>query len=150
IFDAVVAAGGAEDSGAGRIFRAFAGDREAAATVEHEVNLVGTRVRVGLLRLPGLQAVDVEEEPLGLKQVVLLQLLGVEGAEVGQVFDVHGRYIALRMTGPANETAYRAARDAAAVYDSGREVLRVIGEDRVSFLHGMVTNDVNGLQVGAV
>jgi folate-binding protein YgfZ len=41
---------------------------------------------------------------------------------------------------------YRAAREACALFDSsGRDVLRVTGEDRVSFLQGMVTNDVAGL-----
>lgn len=55
------------------------------------------------------------------------------------------------MTVPAAQsTEYRAARDAAALLDtSDREVLRVTGEERASFLHGMVTNDVEGLAVGA-
>ncbi len=50
----------------------------------------------------------------------------------------------------AHPDEYRAAREAAAFYDSSdREVLRVTGLDRESFLQGMVTNDVKGLGVGA-
>lgn len=49
-----------------------------------------------------------------------------------------------------DESAYRAAREACARVDvTQREQLRVTGPDRVSFLHGMVTNDVTGLAVGA-
>lgn len=49
----------------------------------------------------------------------------------------------------AQSTEYLAARQAAAVLDSSdRELLRVTGEERASFLHGMVTNDVEGLPVG--
>jgi len=60
----------------------------------------------------------------------------VDGAEVVQAF---GRL----------EDEYRAAREAAGVADlSFREWLRVAGANRVSFLHGMVTNDVDGLAEG--
>jgi folate-binding protein YgfZ len=52
------------------------------------------------------------------------------------------------MVARANEAAYRAAREAAAVYTPAREVLRLVGEDRETFLHGMVTQDVKGLAVG--
>lgn len=49
----------------------------------------------------------------------------------------------------AHPDEYRAAREAAAFFDSSdREVLRVTGPDRESFLQGMVTNDVKGLSVG--
>jgi folate-binding protein YgfZ len=45
--------------------------------------------------------------------------------------------------------AYRAAREAAAWVDlSERELLRVTGPDRVSFVQGMVTNDVEKLDEG--
>jgi folate-binding protein YgfZ len=48
------------------------------------------------------------------------------------------------------EGGYRAARSGAVVYDhSSRDLLRLTGPDRVSFLHGMVTNDINGLPEGA-
>jgi aminomethyltransferase len=55
------------------------------------------------------------------------------------------------MAAPAAQSVeYRAARETAAIWDtSNRDVLRVTGEDRVSFLHGMVTNDVKGLAVGS-
>jgi folate-binding protein YgfZ len=44
---------------------------------------------------------------------------------------------------------YRAAREAVALHDASyREALRITGEDRVSFLHGMVTQDVKGLPPG--
>jgi folate-binding protein YgfZ len=48
------------------------------------------------------------------------------------------------------EAEYRAAREAVALHDASyRETLRITGEDRASFLHGMVTQDVNGLPSGA-
>lgn len=55
------------------------------------------------------------------------------------------------MTLPAaRPDAYRAAHDACARVDlSQRQQLRVTGPDRVSFLQGMVTNDVDALAVGA-
>jgi folate-binding protein YgfZ len=49
-----------------------------------------------------------------------------------------------------SEAEYRAAREAVALHDASyRETLRITGEDRSSFLHGMVTQDVKGLAVGA-
>jgi folate-binding Fe-S cluster repair protein YgfZ len=46
--------------------------------------------------------------------------------------------------------AYRAAREGAACVDlTGRELLKVVGPDRVSFVQGMVTNDVEKLDEGA-
>ena len=49
----------------------------------------------------------------------------------------------------ANSSAYRAAQEGAAWLDrSGREQLRVIGGDRVSFVQGMVSNDVETLGIG--
>lgn len=60
----------------------------------------------------------------------------VGGAEVVSAF------------GPVSDE-YQAARTSAVLVDrSYRELLRVTGEDRVSFLHGMVTNDVQGLSAG--
>lgn len=48
-----------------------------------------------------------------------------------------------------DERAYQAARSACAVWDlSSRQQLVVTGPDRVSYLHGMVTNDVEGLALG--
>lgn len=50
----------------------------------------------------------------------------------------------------ANSSAYRAAGEGAAWLDrSAREQLRVTGSDRVSFVQGMVTHDVEKLGVGA-
>jgi folate-binding protein YgfZ len=49
-----------------------------------------------------------------------------------------------------SQAEYRAAREAVALHDASyRETLRITGEDRASFLHGMVTQDVNGLPPGA-
>ncbi len=55
------------------------------------------------------------------------------------------------MGAQAAQTAeYLAATGAAAFVDlSSRQQLVVTGEDRVTFLHGMVTNDINGLAEGA-
>jgi folate-binding protein YgfZ len=48
---------------------------------------------------------------------------------------------------PAAE--YAACRSSAALFDlSHREILRVVGKDRVSFLQGMISNDVESLPVG--
>jgi folate-binding protein YgfZ len=48
------------------------------------------------------------------------------------------------------DAEYRAARQAVALHDATyRETLRITGEDRSSFLHGMVTQEVKGLAVGA-
>jgi folate-binding protein YgfZ len=46
---------------------------------------------------------------------------------------------------------YRAAREGTALFDlSARELTRLTGEDRASFLHGMVTNEINALPEGGV
>ena len=51
----------------------------------------------------------------------------------------------------AGQDEDRALRTGAALFDaSAREVVRVTGPDRVSFVQGMVTQDVDGLPVGAV
>ncbi len=48
------------------------------------------------------------------------------------------------------DVEYRAARETVALHDATyREALRITGEDRASFLHGMVTQDVKGLAAGA-
>ena len=48
------------------------------------------------------------------------------------------------------DAEYRAARETVALHDATyREALRITGEDRASFLHGMVTQDVKGLAAGA-
>ncbi|MCP3141667.1 CAF17-like 4Fe-4S cluster assembly/insertion protein YgfZ [Pyxidicoccus xibeiensis] len=48
------------------------------------------------------------------------------------------------------EAEYRAAREAVALHDASyREILRITGEDRASFLHGMVTQEVKNLPVGS-
>jgi folate-binding protein YgfZ len=45
---------------------------------------------------------------------------------------------------------YGAARGAVALHDASyREILRITGEDRASFLHGMVTQEVKNLPVGS-
>ncbi|HSP81223.1 MAG TPA: glycine cleavage T C-terminal barrel domain-containing protein [Myxococcaceae bacterium] len=48
------------------------------------------------------------------------------------------------------DAEYRAARETVALHDASyREALRITGEDRASFLHGMVTQEVKGLAPGA-
>lgn len=50
----------------------------------------------------------------------------------------------------ALQDQYSALRDSAAVVDlSNRQAVRVTGDDRETFIHGMVTNDVTGLQPNA-
>ncbi|MBK7861974.1 MAG: folate-binding protein YgfZ [Archangiaceae bacterium] len=57
-----------------------------------------------------------------------------------------GAYIRAEVVVPSVQIdVYRAAREEVAWVDlSGRELLRVTGPDRVSFVQGMVTNDVTG------
>jgi folate-binding protein YgfZ len=68
--------------------------------------------------------------------------------------DTAGAYIAvspgvLMSVVEAVESEYRAAIDGCAVFDgSDREQLRVTGSEAVSFIQGMVTNDVEALSVG--
>ncbi|ABF87273.1 glycine cleavage system T protein [Myxococcus xanthus DK 1622] len=48
-----------------------------------------------------------------------------------------------------SEGEYRAAKASVALHDASyRETLRITGEDRASYLHGMVTQEVNNLPVG--
>lgn len=47
------------------------------------------------------------------------------------------------------EAEYRAAREGVALHDASyREILRITGEDRATFLHGMVTQEVKNLPAG--
>jgi folate-binding protein YgfZ len=62
--------------------------------------------------------------------------------------DINGREVVA--THGDEKAEYRAARQAVALHDSSyREALRITGEDRTTFLHGMVTQDVKGLAAGA-
>ncbi len=75
-------------------------------------------------------------EPLTLHS--LHQTLGARFVEVSgrEVVEGYGR----------DSSDYQAARHGAALFDlSAREFLQLTGADRVSFLHGMVTQDVKGL-----
>lgn len=66
----------------------------------------------------------------------------------GARFDVRDEVEVLRSFG-APEAEYEALRTAAGLVDlSARDVIRLVGEDRVSFLHGMVTQNVRDLPVG--
>ena len=76
--------------------------------------------------------------PLHSRHVVL-------GAAFGEL---KGREVVDRVPGQAED---RALRSGAALIDtSAREVVRLTGPDRVSFLQGMVTQDVEGLAPGSV
>ncbi|MCI0570343.1 MAG: aminomethyl transferase family protein [Myxococcaceae bacterium] len=62
--------------------------------------------------------------------------------------ELNGREV-VRSVGGLEE-GYQAARSGVVLHDaSSRDVLRLTGPDRVTYLHGMVTNDINGLPVGA-
>ena len=62
--------------------------------------------------------------------------------------DVQGREVVADYGDEPAE--YRAAREGVVLHDATyREALRITGEDRTSFLHGMVTQDVKGLAPGA-
>jgi folate-binding protein YgfZ len=67
------------------------------------------------------------------------------GATFGEL---KGREVVERIPGRDED---RALRTGSGLFDaSAREVVRVTGPDRVSFLQGMVTQDVDGLPVGSV
>jgi len=67
------------------------------------------------------------------------------GATFGEL---KGREVVDRIPGRDEDRVLRAG---AALFDgSAREVVRVIGPDRVSFLQGMLTQDVEGLPAGSV
>src|SRR5262249_26137768 len=66
------------------------------------------------------------------------------GAVLGEL---KGREVIERIPGTDED---RALRTGAGLFDaSAREVVRVTGPDRVRFLQGMVTQDVEGLPAGA-
>jgi folate-binding protein YgfZ len=70
-------------------------------------------------------------------------------ASLGASFaDLRGREVVRRYALASEDSALRSG--AALVDLSAREVVRLSGPDRVSFLHGMVTQDVRGLAEGAV
>lgn len=80
-----------------------------------------------------------------MQPLALHSLHQARGANFGELF---GAEIVLRYGDVPGE--YRAARERAGVFDaSARPILRLVGEDRVTFLQGMVTNDVVGLATGA-
>ena len=86
-----------------------------------------------------------------------LSLQSVHGRLGGRFGTVAGREIVLcygpegTAAGSAVAAELRAMHEGAALVDlSVRDTLRVTGPDRVSFLHGMVTNDVSGMPVGGV
>lgn len=61
--------------------------------------------------------------------------------------DVHGVLLAARYQ--ESDREWRVAREGAAVFDAGfRACLTATGSDRVTFLHGMLSNDVKALQPG--
>src|SRR5512147_434564 len=68
---------------------------------------------------------------------------------LGAVFgDLKGREVVDRIPGRDEDRALRAG---AALFDAcAREVIRLTGPDRVGFLQGMVTQDVEALPVGSV
>jgi folate-binding protein YgfZ len=69
-------------------------------------------------------------------------------ARGGVLDEVLGRSLPLHFGDPARE--WRAAREGCAVFVAGfRELLAATGEDRVSFLQGMLSNDVKALVPGS-
>src|SRR3974390_1967641 len=70
-------------------------------------------------------------------------------ASLGAAFgELKGREVVERIPGRDED---RALRTAAGLFDaSAREVVRLTGPDRVSFLQGMVTQDVEGLPLASV
>jgi folate-binding protein YgfZ len=81
-----------------------------------------------------------------MEPLTLHSIHAARGATFGEV---QGREVVRTYGDPRDEHA--AARLNACLFDfSFREALRLRGEDRISFLHGMVTNDVRRLEEGHV
>jgi len=79
-----------------------------------------------------------------MKRLTLHDVHDVSGAQWGALAD---RELVMRRTSPQGEDA--AARQGAALFDASfRDVLSIRGADRVSFLQGMLTQDVAGLALG--
>src|SRR5438067_962364 len=89
VLDAVLAAGRAERHFAGAEVPRLGSDADLHRALQDPVQLVAPGVRVRLLLLPGLQAVDVTEEALRFEQVQLLQLVGGEAAQEREALDVN-------------------------------------------------------------
>jgi folate-binding protein YgfZ len=76
-----------------------------------------------------------------------LPLHSIHEAEGAVFADLNGREVVAR--GADGQAGEEAARRGVALLDASfREWIRVTGEDRASFLHGMVTNEVEKLPVG--
>ena len=74
-------------------------------------------------------------------------LQDVTAARGAQFGDEHGWQVPESFGAPEEE--YRALKQGAGLVDlSGRGKIAVTGEDRVRWLHGMVTNDIKGLAAG--
>ena len=70
--------------------------------------------------------------------------LQARGAVMG---DVHGMTLPLHFGDPGRE--WRAAREGSAVFAATyRALVQASGEDRITFLQGMLTNDVKALELG--
>ena len=79
-----------------------------------------------------------------MKQSPLLDIHRAMGAEFTSCGDWE---VAAHFGAP--DTEYSAAREGCALFDlSCRGKLRVTGDDRRTFLHGRLTNDINGLALG--
>lgn len=77
-----------------------------------------------------------------------LSLHDVHARASARFGELNGREVVLDFGDALAE--YAAAREGAALFDlSSRQRLALTGPDRVSFLHGMVTNDINKLADGA-
>src|SRR5882757_6302403 len=75
---AMLGAGGAEDRiSLSESFLTLV-DAKVTDPLQHVVDLVGPRVPMARLRLPGLERIDVAEESLAREDAVLLHLLGAE------------------------------------------------------------------------
>ncbi len=80
VTDTVWLAGGSDHRLPGSDLFVFLSDLNVPSTFESDINFVGAVMGVSLLRLIGLQAIEIAEEPRSFEEADLLHFLGRETA----------------------------------------------------------------------
>jgi hypothetical protein len=104
VLEPVLISSGREHCRPRAVYGSLPADVEAAGSFENEVDFVGVAVNMRGLGLTHSKAINVQEETLGLKDAVLLELVGRKPAEGRQVPHIHKRR--LRRSFAAERNAY--------------------------------------------
>jgi len=89
VLNAVLDAGRGQDSPLPTDFALFGPDAKPTATLQHDINLVGIFMKVRLLLLPGLKAIEIAKESVRFGQVIFLELVGREDPAFLEIEDLH-------------------------------------------------------------